>query len=183
MLMLLSNTICPTMGRHISWCSGTQSCSFNDKQSATTAHDERGRNSCEGHSQDTCRDIDSGGPLNYLCGDWFQDTPLIVGGILLFSNLKPNEQNPPTCNGCAYCHAIAMATLFLPYAHNESSKLDWEGNMADWKDWEQWVVLEDIAEDTGMASGLHIPTEECSWDKDHGQDEEEQANNAYWHIP
>ena len=34
-----------------------------------------------------------------------------------------------------------------------------------------------------MASGLHIPTEECSWDEDCPQDEEEQANNAYWHIP
>ena len=68
------------------------------------------------------------------------------------------------------------------YAHNKSSMLDWEGNMRDWKDWEQQVVLEDIPEDTGMASGLHIPMEECSWDKDHLQDEEEQANNAYWHI-
>ena len=34
-----------------------------------------------------------------------------------------------------------------------------------------------------MASCLHIPMEECSWDKDHPQDEEEQANNVYWHIP
>ena len=61
--------------------------------------------------------------------------------------------------------------------------LDWEGNMRNQKDWEQWVVLDDIPEDTGMASGLHIPTEECSWDKDHPQDEEEQASNVYWHIP
>ena len=61
--------------------------------------------------------------------------------------------------------------------------LDWEGNMRDQKDWEQQVVLDVISEDTGMASGLHMPMEECSWDKDCPQDEEEQANNAYWHIP
>ena len=88
------------------------SCSFNDKQSASTIHDERGRNSSEGHGQDTCGDSDSGGPLNYLCGDGFQDTPLIVGGILLFPDLKNNEQNPPKCNGCVYHHAITVATPF-----------------------------------------------------------------------
>ena len=55
--------------------------------------------------------------------------------------------------------------------------------MREWKDWEQQVVLDNIPEDTGMASDLHIPTEECSWDKDCSWDEEGQANNAYWHIP
>ena len=69
------------------------------------------------------------------------------------------------------------------YTHNEGSMLDWEGNMRDWKDWEQWVVLDNIPEDTWMASGLHIPMEKCSWDKHCPQDEEEQANNACSHIP
>ena len=82
---------------------------------------------------------------------------------------------------------IIMPSLWQPhsdtYAHNESSMLDWEHNMRDWKDWEQWMALDDIPEDTGMASSLHIPTEEYSWDKDHPQDEEDQANNAYWPIP
>ena len=56
---------------------------------------------------------------------------------------------------------IVTLSLWQPhsdtYAHNESSMLDWEGNMRDQKDWEQWVVLDKIPEDTGMTSGLHIP--------------------------
>ena len=81
---------------------------------------------------------------------------------------------------------IVMPLLWQPHsdacAHNESSMLDWEGNMRDQKDWEQGV-LDDIPEDTGLASGLRIPMEECSLNKDHPHDEEEQAKNAYWHIP
>ena len=65
------------------------SCSFNDKQSAPAIHDERGRNSCKGHGQDTCGDTDSGRLLNYLCGVWVQDTPLIVGVFSYFLTSRP----------------------------------------------------------------------------------------------
>ena len=68
------------------------SCSFNDKQSTHAIHDERGRNSCMGHGQDTCRDTASGGPLNYICGDWFLDTPLIVGVFSYFLTSKPTSE-------------------------------------------------------------------------------------------
>ena len=122
-------------------------------------HDEKGTNSCDRHGQDTCGDTNSEGPLNYLCEDWFQDTPLIVGGILLFSNLKPTSETLQNATDVY----IIMPSLWQPhsdtYAHNENSRLDWEGNMRDWKDWEQWVVLDDIPEDTGIASGLHIHME------------------------
>ena len=110
--------------------------------------------------------------------------PLSLWGV--FSCFLTSKPTSKTLQNAVDVYII-MPSLWQPhsdtYAHNESKMLEGEGNMRDWKDWEQWVVLDDIPEDTGMASGLHIPMEECSWDKDCPQDEEEQVNNAYWHIP
>ena len=110
--------------------------------------------------------------------------PLSLWGV--FSYFPTSKPMSKTLQNAMDVYII-MPSLQQPhsdtYAHNESSMLDWEGNMRDCWDWEQWVVLDDIPEDTGMTSGLHIPMEECSWDKDHPHDEEEQANNEYRHIP